>query len=825
MRICCFIFCSALFAGVIQAAEKPDARANQPPGGKTWSLPTLKPDPSLRDAIQKALLRSNQLLRDTSDKTLVQAMLQIDDPPADLAFDVSLRSGDRAWRVGPMAWKKGDIKWWAYDVDLPVSVTHVDIIFSPSARAGMIMSRFPVYPIKGLNSIWSGEPIIVPKVEIRNQDISMIKQRPPCDQEAREHLIDTLPPDCDQVRQLSKGMSLGEIRKQLDEQTAKENPAREALFSLGCVMVAQGQLDEAMTTLSKARGVAALDEQLQHELRFICARWFDAADNGGLPEMFFLGRAYEEGNGVGQDAQQAKYWYRKAANAGYAEATARLACMKPLFPNIADSVVKTLAVYRAQAAEWHVKSTTTYQEWVEHNAQKAFQAENMDGKAADLKVVITIIQGEVEGEAAHDIRSSQTRYETELFADGRSRSFRYNSRGSSGGEGGTPLPANQLARIDQLLARLPDDHGILPPVSRRLLIETANQPERHVRVYDLANAPPDICELMRLLPTGIAYVPRFQASGSVHVGGYEYDGALAVSPQNEILYTGRRDRLQWWDPATREFIAEMEAHHVKDIVFAPDKIHALVQSSTDIVLIDLPERKPIRIFKDRFNAQFTRDGRHVLLHGNNPPMQILVTQSWEPTNHTDDVPNDCTGYIPAPSIDRALVRAADGSVTLWDTGAHRPVKKLDSGSDVTMIAAFSPDESRIALCVHPWLQDRGDGVPIVIYNSHTGATELCPLETGGSIANVRSLLWTPDGAYVLATEGESGISVFNATTGKCRGQLLGPVRINGMGLLARSGELVAGDEYGKIWFWDLSAVMDNVREFEASLTAPEKPEK
>jgi len=827
-----YIACWALIAGAVHAAEKPDAHAAQAPDGKRWSVPALEPDPTLRAAIEKALeqcAHHGQLFRDTKDRTLIVTSLQIDKPPTDMAFDVSLRSGARTWRVGPMAWKKGDMMGWAYNVDLPETLTQVDIIFTPSARAGMLINRFPTHPLRPLLSIWSGEPIVVTKVEIRKEDISMITlRRPPGIEESREHLIDALPPDSDQTRQLADGITLSEMRQHLDEQAATPNPAPEVLYALGCVLSAQGQLDEAMATLVKARGVAGLEERLQHELRYICARWLDAAANGRMPEMFSLGSAYEEGKGVGQDVQQAKYWYRKAANAGNAEATARLAAMKPPAPSAVDPAAKALAEYRAQAAKWHEKSTTTYQEWVDRHTHKDFRTADIYGKPAYVKMILTRVEDEADGKPAQAMRLSETRDEFELLTNGQSKDFRHSAHGSRGGGSDARLPAETLARIDRLLARLPDDDGLLPPANRRLLIEATTLPERRVRVYDLADAPPGIYELMRLVKFGTAYVPRFQAYSSIDVRGLQNQGVLAVSPHNEILFSGRRRRLQWWDPATHEFLAEADVEDVRNIVFAPDKVQALVQTSSDTVLIDLRARKPVRTFKDRFGAQFTQDGKHALLFAHQAPMQILDTQTWEPVDHADDVPGDCTRFIPAPTTHRALVRAADGSVTLWDTGGHQPVKQLSSKSEVTMFAAFSPDESQLALCAHPYLHDDADGTPIAIFKSDTGAkvNGLWPFETGGNRESIQSLLWAPDGAYVLAATGSgagaSGVSVFNAATGRNRGELTGPTRINGMGLLTRSGELVVGDEHGKIWFWNLSAVMANVREFEDSLTPATK---
>lgn len=120
---------------------------------------------------------------------------------------------------------------------LPETLTQVDIVFTPSARAGMLINRLPMHPLRPLLSIWFGEPIVVAKVEIRKEDISMITlRRPPGIEESREYLIDALPPDSDQTRQLAEGMTLSEMRQHLDEQTATPNAPPELLFELGCVI-------------------------------------------------------------------------------------------------------------------------------------------------------------------------------------------------------------------------------------------------------------------------------------------------------------------------------------------------------------------------------------------------------------------------------------------------------------------------------------------------------------------------------------------------------------------------------------------------------------
>ena len=66
-------------------------------------LPTLRPDDTLRSKIA-ASFRVSYILRDTRDTTLVQTFIQVDKPPTNMAFEMSLRSGKETWPLGPVAW-------------------------------------------------------------------------------------------------------------------------------------------------------------------------------------------------------------------------------------------------------------------------------------------------------------------------------------------------------------------------------------------------------------------------------------------------------------------------------------------------------------------------------------------------------------------------------------------------------------------------------------------------------------------------------------------------------------------------------------------------
>lgn len=785
---------------------------------QSWPLPALKPDPSLNVAIEKALNPAGStihLLRDTRDKTLVQVFMQIDRPPADMAFDVSLQAGNLSWRVGPVAWKKGDAQWWAYDVDLPESLTNVNVVFTPSARAGMMMSRFPTFPVNGLTAIWSGPATVSPNIKIRDQEITMIQLKPPVEAEMRGHLLDALPSDSNSVQQLAGGASLDDLRKSLEEEAAKPQARTDKQYELGCLLIAQGHLEEAMKHLVKTRNTPGLAGSTQRELRYICARWLHAADKGSLPEMHALGLAYEQGHGVGMDKQRAAYWFRKAANAGHVEALKRWTALRESPQPADDSAKKALESYRTQALDWHRQSTISYQDWVSSHLRKPFKAGASFGETADLKTVITIFnnEGDERQELCHGF---------ELTMDGHLRSFAISSLSIKGGGSTKPLPAEQLARIDHLLVKLPDDRRLLPPPDRRIMVEIASSPLHRTHVFDLANAPSELHELMRSLGASSAYVPQFQPSGFIAVRGFDHGGALAVSHQGEILFTSPQ-RLQWWNATTHEFIAEAHVPHVHDIVMAPDKTHALVQSSSDTVLIDLPSRKILRTFPKRYASRFTQSGDRVLLFSAAEPVETLNTGTWEPTSFPDYLPGGLTQFIPSPTIQRAIVRGKDGSTFLWDTATHRPVKLVSPKSDLHMLAVFSPDESMIGLCLRPYQSSSDKDAPFVIIKSDTGmqVNELRPFEGSPNRERSASLLWSSNGEYLFAASGR-GVSVFNASTGRHRGQLTGPTSINGLGFLPQSDELVAGDEHGKIWFWHLPDVLHYVREFEASLAPTDK---
>ena len=157
-------------------------------------IPALKPDAALRPLIKNSV-RVNYVLRDTLDTNLVQIMVQVDKPPTNMAFDLSLRAGNEIWPVGPVAWLTSNIDWWAFDIDLPLRIQTVDVVLAPDALALHKAFRSELYPPRNrsrIQEIWAGPSIILTNISVQFQHLEMCTIQPPNPSLAREEAMDAL---------------------------------------------------------------------------------------------------------------------------------------------------------------------------------------------------------------------------------------------------------------------------------------------------------------------------------------------------------------------------------------------------------------------------------------------------------------------------------------------------------------------------------------------------------------------------------------------------------------------------------------------------------
>ncbi len=133
-----------------------------------------------------------------------------------------------------------------------------------------------------------------------------------------------------------------------------------------------------------------------------------------------------------------------------------------------------------------------------------------------LRLIITAVEGDEEISSQRKpsiltaLNDRTVAYGCYIFADGRIHYFYSGSTGVSG-SGYPTIPEGELERMDKLLANLPDDGARLPPAGRRLVVQTPDGNRWRAQVYDRADAPAEILEILRLSRSGIrSWLPQFQ---------------------------------------------------------------------------------------------------------------------------------------------------------------------------------------------------------------------------------------------------------------------------------------------------------------------------
>ncbi len=469
-----------------------------------------------------------------------------------------------------------------------------------------------------------------------------------------------------------------------------------------------------------------------------------------------------------------------------------------------------------------------YDRWVSSHTSENSLSRQFDAKNP-LKLRITAVEGDNVAPDDPNIHfdSKLSDHGTTITADGNVSSFSHDSWSIKGGGGGPPLPNETLTRLDELLAKLPDDGKRLPPPDRKLLVEADLNGARTVRVYDRANAPATVWEILRLSKCSIgSLVLDFKAADSViDARGNESGGVLRLAPGGkQLIFTGYHQPLQFWDFITHELLREVRCPRGSSataIDFSPDGTKVVVINDYELLVVD-PKTWAFRKTQLRSSSmRFTPDGLHLLLSSPNRDLRVVDASTWELTDPLPEIPPDAVQYLPALGNKHAVAQLKSGAVVLWDVAGRRIIATLrDSGR--LLDAVFSPDESRVVVQTDVPPKARSEA-NFKIWNTATGELvhELQPFERSGRERSV-GLLWTPDGQYVLAgvtvyLNSSHAVCVFNAATGKHLAMFSGFFSINGVVLPRDSSQLAIGCEDGKIRLWDFKTAMKSVREFEASL--------
>ncbi len=530
----------------------------------------------------------------------------------------------------------------------------------------------------------------------------------------------------------------------------------------------------------------------------------------------------------------------------------------------------------AKGEEKSKSSPSEYARWVQPYQARPprgwFPGPN--GPSQNVQVPVRLVVVAIEGDeplakGQERFLSRQRSYGCEIASDGRAHRFHHGPSGSTGG-GDRRIPDADLKRLDQLLLKLPDDGARLPPPGRRLVLLTPEGEHCRACVYDRANAPDGVWEILHLSLAGIrSWTPTFKSESELHFGEYEPDGILALTPNGQLVSAGKNRQFQFWDPATHKELKELPVPHERvphGIKLSPDgSLAVLLSTWGDCCVVDTKAWKVVRDFEEprvgRYGGklyfpQFTAHGRFLLFLCSMPDVdgyrtvlpRAYDTKTWQRYDRLPGLPENALTCIESPKGKFAVVllkgpimaqrekdhlgeRAERGEedwqgsvMALWDSERRCQYARLDEDVRIHEVA-FSPDRSMVAIATehrcpyHPvyhirvWKLDTGELVH-----------ELRPFEEI-VCENVVGLQWTADGQYVLAATNTMldacGINVWNARSGRQRGYFsTGLVHSTGVVTLADGCHVAAGGIGRRdcmIRFWDLANAMKQIRAFEDSL--------
>lgn len=438
----------------------------------------------------------------------------------------------------------------------------------------------------------------------------------------------------------------------------------------------------------------------------------------------------------------------------------------------------------------------------------------------EIKLAITVVEGDdVEGDpkTAAMFGSSYhiVFHGCAMAIDGTVSSFRRGSFGVQGG-GLDQLTKDELERLKHLIRQLPDDNSKLPPVGHRIVLQVATGSEVLARVYDLANAPETVLEILRLSHCGIRPI------------------TLDFPPQKkwpaaELSKTGiPADAIRFRGPDIEETTI---------LAISPDHYLTVRQVLHDTPAVTITDTNPsnfIRVLRvpqpeNRFvgitDAQFTPDERYLMLLTTLPAVRIYDTKDWQLVGSLPDVPAKASLYYPSPDWKYGIAVYANGNVALWDAPSRRQIARIDTDGGLSAVS-FSPDDSMVATTSGHENKDHFSTFHLRIWNVLSGELieELLPVEQT-THDDIGAPIWWQDGRYLLAEVRDNPfrtyyeIGIWSVASGRFRGGFSGcSYSPDPLSVVLYDSKLFERCRDGMILMWDAAAATDKIAAYENSLT-------
>jgi hypothetical protein len=391
---------------------------------------------------------------------------------------------------------------------------------------------------------------------------------------------------------------------------------------------------------------------------------------------------------------------------------------------------------------------------------------------------------------------------------------------SSAIQGGGPetLPVEDFKKLQPLIASLPDDHSQLPPPGHRLVLQVAKGTGVQARVYDRANMPESVLEILRLAGTDIKPLAmNFEPEKKWTLGEF---GEASIPP-NAIGFRSPKDILTLAVSPDRSLIVQQALWY--------DPRTQIMDSKTLKVVHELnePQLGPRWIYVS--HAWFTPDGRFLLLLRNLPAIRIYDTKTWRQLDTLPGMPSGGVAYYPSSDWAHGVVVSPAGEADLWDGTAGRKLARLDLDGELQSVS-FSPDGSLFAVTSVRQNKDQSSTFHLRIWETKSGkfVHELMPLEHVEH-DEIGDPMWCVNGKYLLAAiredrMGSYVIGIWNVPAGRYRAGFSGCAHSDDpFAILLEGWRLFKRCRDGTLYMWDVGAAVDKITEFERSLTPAPAP--
>jgi hypothetical protein len=377
--------------------------------------------------------------------------------------------------------------------------------------------------------------------------------------------------------------------------------------------------------------------------------------------------------------------------------------------------------------------------------------------------------------------------------------------GESNGIGSpVKLPEEFFVRLQQFVAKPPDDGKRLPPPGHRVIVRAALDGAISVRVFDRAYLPDEIIELIRLTDSQIEVTPTIfhplrswkpadlqqGAVSSAVLNASDIDFDEMFAPERSVAESSDGRMLAvssffYRGSVLRVYNAAAD-HPVFELVFPPDG------------------RRGIGPTYIGFNPDRSR----FLLETNLPEIRIFETKTWKQISDASPMPPEAIRYVPSTDWTRGIAVSAAGKASLWDASSRQVITPLEISGQVQS-AAFSPRGNLFALTTGP-----GELLPaqLTVWDARSGhlLRELWPPQWRSKVQGQprwwggSQLLVVPVRPYL----GRISIGVWDVPTGRYHGTL---AACAGADVLVEGDRLFQNCMTGEVLEWSAQAVRNEVK--------------